>query len=121
MKPKFEGGMNIAIKIPRVHYEKTIAFYRDILGLPLVEEKREVAARSYSCQFDPNTLWFDLMENYSETDVWLELETDNLEEATEYLAENNVPVRDEIEPFPEGFQAHWISNPAGVVHLLVET
>lgn len=118
MKPEFKGGINIAIKIPKVHFEETISFYRDILGFPLVEEKGEMATRSYSCQFGPNKLWFDLMENYSQTDVWLELETDDLELATKYLCENNVPLRDEIEPFPEGLEAHWISNPAGIIYLL---
>ncbi len=30
---KFEGGANIAIKIPKAKYEKTVAFYRDTLKL----------------------------------------------------------------------------------------
>ena len=38
MNPKFEAGINIAIKIPKNKYEKTVAFYREILKLE-VEEK----------------------------------------------------------------------------------
>ncbi len=38
MKTKFEAGINIAIKIPKNKYEKTVAFYSDILKLE-VEEK----------------------------------------------------------------------------------
>ncbi|CEJ71623.1 hypothetical protein BN1195_03973 [Chryseobacterium oranimense G311] len=38
MNTKFEAGINIAIKIPKNKYEKTVSFYRDILKLE-VEEK----------------------------------------------------------------------------------
>ena len=38
MDTEFEAGINIAIKIPKNKYEKTVAFYRDILKLD-VEEK----------------------------------------------------------------------------------
>jgi catechol 2,3-dioxygenase-like lactoylglutathione lyase family enzyme len=38
MNNTFEGGINIAIKIPKSKYEQTVAFYRDILKLH-VEEK----------------------------------------------------------------------------------
>ena len=38
MKPKFEAGINIAIKIPKTTYEKTVAFYRDVLNLEVVEK-----------------------------------------------------------------------------------
>ena len=38
MDAEFEAGINIAIKIPKNKYEKTVAFYRDILKLD-VEEK----------------------------------------------------------------------------------
>ena len=39
--PNFSGGANIAIKCPYHTYEQTIAFYRDTLGLPLIEEEAE--------------------------------------------------------------------------------
>jgi len=38
MNTKFKAGINIAIKIPKNKYEKTVTFYRDILKLD-VEEK----------------------------------------------------------------------------------
>lgn len=38
MELKFEGGINIAIKIPKSKYEQTIAFYQNILKLE-IEEK----------------------------------------------------------------------------------
>ncbi len=39
--PQFSGGANIAIKCPAHTYEQTIAFYRDTLGLPLIEEEKK--------------------------------------------------------------------------------
>ncbi len=38
MESKFEGGVNIAIKIPKSKYEATVVFYKDVLKLE-VEEK----------------------------------------------------------------------------------
>jgi hypothetical protein len=35
---KFEGGVNIAIKIPKAKYEETVAFYRDILKFQVTEK-----------------------------------------------------------------------------------
>ena len=37
--PQFSGGANIAIKCPSHTYEQTIRFYRDTLGLPLIEAR----------------------------------------------------------------------------------
>lgn len=33
---KFEGGLNIAIKIPKAKYEKTVAFYKDVLKMEIL-------------------------------------------------------------------------------------
>ena len=69
--PQFSGGANIAIKCPSHTYEQTVAFYRDTLGLPLIEEEKD------GCifQFGPNRLWIDNVPNLSQPDIWLELET----------------------------------------------
>ena len=37
--PQFSGGANIAIKCPAHTYDQTVAFYRDTLALPLIEEE----------------------------------------------------------------------------------
>ena len=73
--PNFSGGANIAIKCPYHTYEQTIAFYRDTLGLPLLEEEAE------GCifQFGPVRLWIDRVPNLSHPDIWLELETNDTE------------------------------------------
>ena len=59
--PQFSGGANIAIKCPSHTYEQTVAFYRDTLGLPLIEEEKD------GCifQFGPNRLWIDSVPNLS--------------------------------------------------------
>ena len=38
MEIKFEAGINIAIKIPKSKYNKTVEFYRDILKMDVVEK-----------------------------------------------------------------------------------
>src|SRR5262249_15712312 len=72
---------NIAIKCPTHTYEQTVAFYRDTLGLPLIEEEKD------GCifQFGPNRLWIDSVPNLSHPDVWLELETNDTEAAASFL------------------------------------
>ncbi|NEE01095.1 VOC family protein [Phytoactinopolyspora halotolerans] len=121
-QPTFDGGVNIAMKIPRVHFESTVAFYRDVLGLPTEDVSGSDVAtgvsRSYRCAFGPSTLWLDEVETYSQTDVWLQLNTDDIDAAMEHLKAAGVPARDELEPLPDPSSAHWIANPAGVVHLV---
>ena len=53
--PQFSGGANIAIKCPAHTYDQTVAFYRDTLGLPVIEEE----ADGCIFQFGPNRLWID--------------------------------------------------------------
>ena len=113
--PHFSGGANIAIKCPSHTYEQTLAFYRDTLGLPLIEEEDD------GCifQFGPNRLWIDRVPNLSHPDIWLELETNDTEAAASYLKINGIPRRDEVEQLREDFDGFWISDPAGVIHLVV--
>ncbi|MER7458831.1 hypothetical protein [Micromonospora sp. NPDC126480] len=111
--PRFTGGTNIALKIPKFRFDATVAFYRDTLRLPDLGEFR--GAQRF--QFGPVRLWLDRVDNYSQTDVWLELNTDAPDAAAAYLADAGVPIRDEIEPV-DFMTAHWISDPAGVIHLV---
>src|SRR5216110_1099632 len=87
--PQFSGGANIAIKCPSHMYEQTVAFYRDTLGLPLIEEEKD------GCifQFGPNRLWIDNVPNLSHPDIWLELETNDTEAAASFLKVNGVAPR----------------------------
>ena len=115
-RPTFKGGINIAIKIPKDRYESTLNFYKDIMDLELTKESKN----SHSLKFGNNRLWLDMVENYSQTDIWLEIKTDNMENARDYLKQKGIKFRDELEKFPEGLNANWISDPAGVILLLNE-
>jgi catechol 2,3-dioxygenase-like lactoylglutathione lyase family enzyme len=113
--PNFSGGANIAIKCPHHTYEQTIAFYRDTLGLPLIEEE----ADGCIFQFGPVRLWIDRVPNLSHADVWLELETNDTESAAAHFKSHGVARRDEVEQLREDFDGFWISDPAGIIHLVV--
>jgi catechol 2,3-dioxygenase-like lactoylglutathione lyase family enzyme len=113
--PQFSGGANIAIKCPSHTYDETVAFYRDILALPLIEEEAE------GCifQFGPNRLWIDKVPNLSHPDIWLELETNDIEAAAAYLKVHGVMRRDEVELLREDFNGFFIAAPNGVIHLMI--
>src|SRR6266702_2769698 len=98
--PQFSGGANIAIKCPAHTYDQTVAFYRDTLALPLIEEESD------GCifQFGPNRLG---------------IETNDTEAASSFLKIHGVARRDEVENLREDFNGFFISDPAGVVHLVV--
>ena len=113
--PQFSGGLNIAIKCPAHTYEQTVAFYRDTVGLPVIEEEPD------GCifQFGPSRLWLDKVPNLSQPDIWLELETNDTEAAASFLKVNGVPRRDEVEQLREDFDGFFVSAPNGVIHLVI--
>jgi hypothetical protein len=113
--PNFSGGANIAIKLPLHIYDATVAFYRDTLRLPLLEE--EEAGCIF--QFGPVRLWLDKVPNLSHPDVWLEIQTDDTQSAARYLKIHGVPRRDEVENLHEDFDGFFISDPSGMIHLVV--
>ena len=113
MEPKFEGGINIAVKIPKGKYEKTVAFYRDILKLE-VEEKP--IQNPHQVKFGGNILWLDCVDNYTHSETWLELSTPDVGLATTYLSEKGIHTCDELEELPDNM--HWITDPAGTVFIL---
>lgn len=118
MDIKFEGGINIAVKIPKAKYDETVAFYRDILKLQ-VEEKpidNPTVSRTHEVKFGPNILWLDCVDNYTHSETWLELRTNNFEDATGYLKANGTITQDEFEKIPDNM--HWITDPAGTVFIL---
>lgn len=116
MKPEFRPGKNIAMKIPAHEYESTVGFYRDVVEL------RELTAIGSDTtprfEFGDKVLWLDCEARLSQAEIWLEIVTDNIEMASEYLAEQGCDRRDEIEPLPDGFQAFWVSSPSNIIHLV---
>lgn len=115
MNPKFEAGINIAIKIPKNKYEKTVAFYREILKLEVEERpiNNPTVSRTHEVKFGNNIIWLDCVDNYTHSETWLQLTVPDVEAATQYLLSNGVETCDEIEELPENM--HWITDPAGTV------
>jgi predicted enzyme related to lactoylglutathione lyase len=120
MNTKFEAGINIAIKIPKGKYEKTVAFYRDILKLEVAEIPitNPTVSRTHEVKFGGNVIWLDCVDNYTHSETWLQLTVPNVAEATEYLLSKGVETCDELEELPENM--HWIQDPAGTVFNLQE-
>ncbi|MEO7976870.1 hypothetical protein [Flavobacterium sp.] len=118
MKTTFEGGINIAIKIPKSKYEKTVEFYKNTLSLEVTEKPihNPTVSRTHLVKFGLNNLWLDCVDNYSHSETWLEINTENVEEATQYLKSQNVNTCDELEEIPENM--HWITDPAGTVMIV---
>jgi hypothetical protein len=120
MKQKFEGGINIAIKIPKSKYEKTVEFYKDILKLEVTEKPitNPTVSRTHEVKFGPNIVWLDCVDNYTHSEAWLELKTPDVEQATDYLKSKGIEPCDELEKIPENM--HWIQDPAGTVFILTK-
>lgn len=118
MDIKFEGGINIAIKIPKSKYEKTVDFYRDILKFEVEERpiSNPTVSKTHTVKFGNNTLWLDCVDNYTHCETWLELQTSDFSKATEYLNSKGIDMCDELEQIPENM--HWIMDPAGTVFIL---
>lgn len=107
-----EPGNNIAIKVPLYKWAETVTFYRDRVGLEVIEEQPNSTVFS----FGGINLWIDKVEHQSQVDVWLELFSDDPEKALSTLGS---PKRDEVEPL-ENVNGHWTSDPAGTI-LLIHT
>lgn len=120
--PTFTPGTNLAMKIPKASYDRTVAFYRDVLGLPVepvADLDAPTVAESHTVRFGELTLWLDRVDNYTHAELWLEVRTDDLDAARARLADAGIEPCDEVEPLDVlGRGAHWIANPAGIVHLL---
>lgn len=121
MKPDFKPGRNMAMKVPAHEYDKTVAFYRDVLGFELIPLDNDEEINTIRFKFGDKVLWIDRVETVSQAEIWLEVVTDNLDAAAEYFQESDVVRCDEIEPLPEGFQGFWISSPSNIIHLVTNS
>lgn len=113
---RFEGGPNLALKVPDHLHETMVAFYRDILKLPLIAE-----ADSPVFAFGTMKLWIDRVPGLSQPEIWLELRTTDHRLAAEYLASAGALRCDAVETLPEGFPGFWMAAPGGIVHLVSES
>ncbi len=117
----FKPGTNIAMKIPPAQFQRTVAFYRDLLGfeeLPRTAGESGQNSESVALAFGDKTLWLDCVPQVSQAEIWLEVLTDDAEEAARVLALGDCQRCDEIEALPPGFEGFWVSNPANIIHLV---
>lgn len=121
MTAKFKPGNNIAMKVPVHEYEKTIAFYRDVLRLQLIEEHAPSSTESVRFNFGGKVLWIDKVPSLSQSEIWLEVLTDDFVHAARHLEDHGCVRCDEIETLPSGFKGFWISSPANIIHLVAES
>lgn len=115
MTVRFEGGRNIAMKVPPHQYEATVRFYRDLLRL---EPIGGPAGDAVGFKFGGNNLWIDRVPGMSQAELWLEIVTDDTAAAAKVLADAGVARCDEIEDLGGNFDGYWISSPAAIVHLV---
>ncbi len=118
MEPHFIPGNNIAIKVPAHEYDDTVVFYRDILGFEPTSTDSPDDLESTTFHFGDKLLWIDKVAGISQAEIWLEVITDDVDKAAEYLHDRHCIRRDEIEPLPDGFKGFWISSPANIIHLI---
>jgi len=116
--PRLDGGPNIAMKVPPHLWEETVRFYRDVVGLPVIDNPFEDGPPSVGFAFGANRLWVDQVASISQAEVWLQLITNDTAAVAEHLQSSQVVRCDEIEPLPSGASAFWISSPASIVHLV---
>ena len=114
MTTEIKGGINIAMKVPSHQYEAVIGFYRDVVKLPIFEEK----APAIGFVLGPNRLWIDEAPNYTQAEVWLELFTDDHKAALTQLEAGGAIRCDQIEDLGPDFKGGWIMNPANIVHMV---
>ena len=113
-RPRFEGGKNIAMKLPPHLFDQTVAFYRDTIGLPPLR----VGPNMCGFQFGTVELWLDRVPTISQAELWLQVDTPDVTVASEYLEQEGTVRCDEIEPLSDGFEGFWISSPASIIHLI---
>lgn len=112
---KFEGGKNIAIKVPPHQHDATVRFYRDVLKLEPVGGPQGDAV---GFKFGANNLWIDKVPGMSQAELWLEIVTNDTKGAADILAKSGVARCDEIEPLGDQFDGYWISSPSAIIHLV---
>lgn len=112
---QFVGGRNIALKVPPHQYGATVSFYRDAVGLPVIERFQP---NNIVFEFGRQQLWIDPVPALSQAEVWLELVVDDVDAAAHHLDGNGAVRCDQIERLPEGFSGFWISSPASIIHLV---
>ncbi|WAE51919.1 VOC family protein [Stutzerimonas frequens] len=120
MNPTFQPGRNMAMKVPAHEYASTVAFYRETLRPKELTPSDADGEQTPRFAFGDKVLWLDRVAGISQAEIWLEVVTDDLDAAADFLQHRHCARRDEIEPLPDGFRAFWISSPTNIIHLVSE-
>lgn len=109
----FTPGNNIAMKVPPHQAADTIRFYRDVIGL----EEAEMDGDSVGFHFGDKVLWVDAVPGVSQAELWLEIQTNDLDAAAAHFEAHGVTRCDDIEPLGD-FPGFWITAPSQIIHLI---
>ncbi len=104
MKSRFAGGRNIALKVPLHQYEATVQFYRDVLGLKVLENHLPAVASNSD---RTNSGWIQGPASARRNFGWRSLPT--MSRPPQRISRPRVSC-DEIEPLPQGFDGFWIAS-----------
>ena len=113
---RFSAGTGIAIKIPAHEFERTVKFYRDVIGLPVIRE----AADSLVLAFGDKQLWLDRIEHFTKAEIWLELKADDVAGAREHIRASGIVRPEEIETRPGDSTGFWVTSPCNMIHRISE-
>ena len=58
------------MKVPRHLWDQTVAFYRDVIGLSVLENPYEEGPPSIGFEFGANRLWVDRVVGCSQAELW---------------------------------------------------
>ena len=83
-----------------------------------IQIERLVVNETIVFEFGDKNLWIDKIAGISQAEIWLEIQTDDIQKANDYFSEKGIPQRDEIEPLPPKFNGFWISSPSNIIHLI---
>ena len=109
----FTPGNNIAMKVPPHQVADTVRFYGDVLGL----ERTDDDGDAVGFRFGDKVLWIDSVPTVSQAELWLEIQTDDLDAAAAHFEAHGVARCDDIEPLGD-FPGFWISSPSQMIHLV---
>lgn len=112
-RPAFRPGRNIAMRMPPAEYDDLVAFYRDTLGFEVLGQQ----AGSTVFRFGDKRLWVDRVPALRASEVWLEVQAEDVQAAASWLAAQGVTHRDAMAELPDAFDGFWIPAPGGMIHL----
>ncbi|MGB5326526.1 MAG: hypothetical protein WBN40_14055 [Pseudomonadales bacterium] len=120
MKPVFVPGRNIAVKTPAHEFDSVVHFYQKILGFKQLPDIDGDSPGSVCFEFGDKMLWIDRVDGISQSEIWLEVSSNNLDGAQTYLENAGCAIRNEIEELPASVSGFWLNSPSNIIHLVTK-